>query len=68
LLRACSSPERPGFVERLDKDGDGKVPRAEFDGPADQFSILDRNHDGFLSEDEAPPFPPSRTPPRPRGR
>jgi hypothetical protein len=51
-------PRPPGFVRRLDKNGDGKVSRKEFDGPPDQFDFLDRNHDGFLSEDEAPRHPP----------
>ncbi len=38
-------------------NGDGTVSRSEFDGPADQFDILDANHDGYLSEDEAPGLP-----------
>lgn len=54
-------PRTPGsFVRHLDRNGDGKVSRDEFDGPPDQFDVLDRNHDGFLTEDEAPPFPPPR--------
>ncbi len=48
----------PGFVSRLDRDGDGRVSRREFDGPPDQFNVLDRNRDGYLSEDEAPRRPP----------
>jgi hypothetical protein len=44
-----------GFVKRLDKDGDGKVSKKEFDGPKHHFDKLDRNGDGFLSEDESPP-------------
>ncbi len=47
-----------GFVAHLDKDGDGKVSRQEFDGPPPAFGRLDRNRDGFLSEDEAPQGPP----------
>ena len=47
-----------GFVKRLDKDGDGKVSKKEFDGPKHHLDKLDRNGDGFLSEDEAPPPPP----------
>lgn len=56
------------FVERLDRDGDGKVSRSEFDGPAREFPRLDRNHDGFLDADEAPPPPHlmRRRPPRRR--
>jgi hypothetical protein len=53
-------PKRPGFVARLDKNGDGKVSAAEFDGPADAFKAMDKNHDGFLSEAEAPKGPPPR--------
>lgn len=34
--------------------GDGRVSRQEFDGPPDQFEVPDANHDGYLSENEAP--------------
>ncbi len=50
--------QRPSFVRRLDRDNDGKVARAEFDGPPEHFPRLDTNGDGYLTEDEAPPFPP----------
>jgi hypothetical protein len=43
-----------GFVNRLDRDGDGKVSRQEFNGPDRAFDRNDRNHDGYLSEDEVP--------------
>ncbi len=46
------------FVRRLDKNGDGKVSKAEFDGPKHHFDRLDRNNDGYLSADEAPKGPP----------
>lgn len=57
---------KPGrFVQRLDRNGDGKVSREEFDGPPDQFDVLDLDHDGFLSEKEAPPpFQHGPRPPR----
>jgi hypothetical protein len=45
---------RPGFVSRLDRDGDGKVSRQEFDGPADAFDHLDANQDGYLNDSESP--------------
>jgi hypothetical protein len=48
------------FIERLDTDKDGKVSASEFDGPARHFKQLDKNNDGFLSEDEAPSGPPPR--------
>ncbi|MGE5279247.1 MAG: DUF1566 domain-containing protein [Deltaproteobacteria bacterium] len=64
--REEKSPRResPGrdagrFVARLDRDGDGRVSRGEFDGPAGQFDVLDRDRDGYLSEDEVPARPSS---------
>ncbi len=44
---------RGGFVPRLDRDGDGAVSRAEFDGPDDQFPSFDLDGDGFVREAEA---------------
>lgn len=49
------------FVSRLDNDGDGKVSRSEFDGPADRFDFHDENGDGYISAQEIgrnPPPPP----------
>lgn len=55
------APSWDELVRRLDRDGDGKISRQEFDGPANHFSRLDRNGDGFISEDEAPKgSPPNR--------
>ncbi|WP_372809227.1 hypothetical protein [Pontiella sp.] len=48
------------FVTRLDKDGDGKVSKTEFDGPADHFTQCDVNKDGYISSDEAPSGPPQQ--------
>ena len=42
------------FVRRLDRNGDGKVSPAEFDGPADHFGRLDRDRDGYLDATESP--------------
>ena len=53
------SGTRPGFVSRLDRDNDNRVSWSEFDGPSRHFSKLDRNNDGYLTEDEAPQGPPS---------
>jgi hypothetical protein len=46
------------FMRREDRDGDGKVSRREFGGPPQHFDRFDRNGDGYLTEDEAPPAPP----------
>lgn len=54
--------EHPGFLARLDADGDGKVSRDEFDGPPEHFADFDRNRDGFIAGDEAPKGPPPRRP------
>ena len=61
-LQPREGQERSGgdFVNRLDRNGDGKVSRTEFDGPAQHFTQLDTNNDGFLSADEAPTGPPSQ--------
>jgi hypothetical protein len=66
--RSGSTPRARGgvsgeqWVRRLDRDGDGKVSRREWDGPARHFGDFDRNGDGFLSADEAPAGPPQRRP------
>ncbi|MCP4214004.1 MAG: DUF1566 domain-containing protein [bacterium] len=52
------------FIKRLDKNGDGKVAKSEFDGPPHHFAHFDKNKDGFIIESEAP----TRPPPRRRGR
>ncbi len=50
------------FVQRLDRNGDGKVSRKEFDGPPDRFDFHDSNGDGYISkkeiENSSPPQPP----------
>ncbi|MCP4784156.1 MAG: DUF1566 domain-containing protein [Fuerstiella sp.] len=61
--RNSRSGALPSFVGRLDRDGDGKVSRREFDGPPGAFDREDRNRDGYLSEDEAPQRPPQRNRP-----
>ncbi|MFZ5831061.1 MAG: DUF1566 domain-containing protein [Planctomycetota bacterium] len=62
--RPRASMELGGFVERLDRNADGKVSREEFDGPRDRFGDFDRNRDGYVTEDEAravaPPPPSAR--------
>ena len=46
------------FVQRLDRDGDGKISKNEFDGPPHHFDQFDRDGDGFFNEEEAPKGPP----------
>ena len=40
------------FIERFDRDRDGKVTREEFTGPARLFEKKDRNGDGVVDETE----------------
>ncbi|MFC2140643.1 DUF1566 domain-containing protein [Candidatus Auribacterota bacterium] len=46
------------FIERLDKNGDNKISKSEFDGPRKHFSHLDRNNDGYIDPGETPKRPP----------
>ncbi len=64
--RRSNSPQRGQFIQRLDRNGDGRVSRSEFDGPANRFDVHDKNGDGYLSATEAPKAPPQRRrrPPR----
>ena len=46
------------FIQFLDKDGDGKVSRAEFPAErAQSFDMMDRNKDGFIEPNEVPQRP-----------
>lgn len=42
------------FIAEEDADGDGKVSKSEFKGPAAEFSQFDKNGDGFIELSEAP--------------
>jgi len=61
-------PTAADFIARLDKDGDGKVSKAEFDGPAEHFTASDKNKDGYISVDEVPSGPPPRKQGEKRGK
>jgi Ca2+-binding EF-hand superfamily protein len=49
---APDAAPRPPRLRLLDKDGDGRVSRQEFNGPARLFERLDANKDGYLSIDD----------------
>ena len=46
------------FINRLDKNGDGKISASEFKGSATRFKQFDKNGDGYITADEAPTGPP----------
>lgn len=52
------NPDGGGFIEWLDRDGDGRVSPDEFDGPPQHFFMEDRDGDGFISSEEIPSGPP----------
>ncbi len=56
----------PSFDQLLrdDSDGDGRISRSEWKGPAPIFDRLDRNSDGFITRDEPAAGAPPATPPK----
>jgi hypothetical protein len=48
------------FMQREDRNNDGKVSPGEFRGPAEHFDRLDQDRDGYITEGEAPKGPPAR--------
>lgn len=44
--------ESASLIQTHDKDGDGKLNRAEFPGTAEAWKQLDRNGDGWVTKDE----------------
>jgi Ca2+-binding EF-hand superfamily protein len=60
--RGCPRHGRRGrnFIQNFDKDGDGRVARAEFTGCDKLFDRLDQNGDGFIDDTEAPKAPPPK--------
>jgi hypothetical protein len=70
-MRQGQRPFRGDFIRRLDKDGDRKVSKSEFDGPGEAFNHMDRNGDGYISANEArrrPRLPGATNRQRLRGR
>lgn len=50
-----------GNFMSMDTDGDGRVSSSEFKGPENFFSNIDKNGDGYISEDEVPTGRPNRS-------
>jgi Ca2+-binding EF-hand superfamily protein len=57
------------MFQRFDKDGDGKVSRAEFPGGDEAFKAMDKDGDGFVTAEEVPTNRPGKgeKPPEPTG-
>lgn len=58
LLGGSGDPEKDidGFVERFDKDKDGKIARDEYSGPGRIFDRVDTDKDESLTRDEIAKF------------
>ncbi len=63
---AANADDGQAFMQRHDRDRDGKISRREFPGPTQHFTQFDRNHDGYLTAEEAPSGPPPERPSRNR--
>jgi len=48
----AATPRGGNVIEQQDKDGDGKLNRAEFQGSNELWRLLDRNGDGWITADE----------------
>lgn len=46
------------FIQRHDRNSDGKISKSEFKGPQAHFSDFDKDGDGYVTETEAPTGPP----------
>ncbi|MGD9418804.1 MAG: DUF1566 domain-containing protein [Verrucomicrobiota bacterium JB025] len=62
---ARSGPQAAGggrFLQRFDRNGDGKVTKDEFDGPERRFRMVDKDGDGVVTKEESDnaPLPPGR--------
>ena len=44
--------QRAGRAARMDANGDGKISKEEWKGPANMFSRLDADNDGYITRDE----------------
>ena len=42
-----------GYINKYDKDGDGKLSKDEFPGSDNAFDNLDKNRDGYIDKSEA---------------
>lgn len=63
-----SMPRADRLIQRLDRNGDGRVSRGEFDGPPDHFALIDLDGDGYVTDVDRPRRPPGREQPMGEGR
>ncbi len=56
-----NSSQNNKFINRFDKNGDGKVSASEFQASTKRFNHFDKNKDGYITANEAPTGPPKNT-------
>ena len=53
MVPNISEGNQANFIQKYDKDNDGKLSKEEFPGSDKAFSNLDKNQDGYIDKDEA---------------
>ncbi|UCE54047.1 MAG: hypothetical protein JSV31_00985 [Desulfobacterales bacterium] len=53
MIPNTSEGKKPYFIEKHDKDNDGKLSKDEFPGSDKAFNNLDKNQDGYVDKSEA---------------
>ncbi|WP_217495323.1 DUF1566 domain-containing protein [Shewanella sp. MEBiC00475] len=56
-----NSTQSNKFINRFDKNDDGKVSASEFKAGTKRFNHFDKNKDGYITANEAPTGPPKNT-------
>ena len=53
MVPNISEGNQANFIQKYDKDNDGKLSKEEFSGSDQAFSNLDKNQDGYIDKNEA---------------
>jgi len=61
VATAISSGKDTYFIQKFDKDGDGKLSQQEYPGSDSSFNNRDENNDGYIDSNEIKKGRPSKT-------